>query len=66
VVRKHVTLHGSWAWTKDDYNRAIELVASGKIDRKPLVSHTYPLSAAPEAFAMQAQPTASVKVLLKP
>jgi 2-desacetyl-2-hydroxyethyl bacteriochlorophyllide A dehydrogenase len=66
VVRKHVTLHGSWTWTKDDYNRAIELVASGKIDRKPLVSHTYPLSAAPEAFATQAQPTASVKVLLKP
>ena len=66
VVRKHVTLHGSWTWTKDDFNRAIELVASGKIDRKPLVSHTYPLSAAPEAFATQAQPTASVKVLLKP
>jgi threonine dehydrogenase-like Zn-dependent dehydrogenase len=66
VVRKHVTLHGSWTWTKDDYNRAIELAASGKIDRKPLVSHTYPLSAAPEAFATQAQPTASVKVLLKP
>lgn len=66
VVRKHVTLHGSWTWTKDDYNRAIELVASGKIDRKPLVSHTYPLSAAPEAFATQAQPAASVKVLLKP
>ena len=66
IVRKQVTLHGSWAWTGEDYRRAIELVQSGRIDRKPLISHAYALDEAPHAFATQAQPDASVKVLLKP
>jgi 2-desacetyl-2-hydroxyethyl bacteriochlorophyllide A dehydrogenase len=66
VVRKQVTIHGSWAWTGDDFRRAIELVHSGRVDRKPLISHEYPLGAAPHAFAVQAEPDAAVKVLLKP
>lgn len=66
VVRKQVTIHGSWAWSGDDFRRAIELVRGGRIDRKPLISHEYPLGEAPHAFATQAQPSAAVKVLLKP
>lgn len=66
VVRKHVTIHGSWAWTPDDYRRAIALVQTGRIDRKPLLSHTYPLTEAPEAFATQAQPSTAIKVLIRP
>jgi 2-desacetyl-2-hydroxyethyl bacteriochlorophyllide A dehydrogenase len=66
IVRKQVTIHGSWGWTGDDYRRAIELVQSGRIDRKPLISHEYTLDDAPLAFATQAQPDAAVKVLLKP
>jgi 2-desacetyl-2-hydroxyethyl bacteriochlorophyllide A dehydrogenase len=66
LVRKQVTIHGSWGWTGDDYRRAVELVQSGRIDRKPLISHEYTLDDAPLAFATQAQPDAAVKVLLKP
>jgi 2-desacetyl-2-hydroxyethyl bacteriochlorophyllide A dehydrogenase len=66
IVRKQVTIYGSWGWTGDDYRRAIELVQSGRIDRKPLISHEYTLDDAPLAFATQAQPDAAVKVLLKP
>ena len=66
VVRKQVTLQGSWSWTPDDYRWGIELVRSGKIDRKPLVSHAFPLDQAPEAFATQAKPGAAIKILLKP
>ena len=66
VVRKQVTVHGSWAWTGDDFRQAIALVESGRVDRKPLISHEYPLAEAPHAFATQAQPDAAVKVLLKP
>jgi 2-desacetyl-2-hydroxyethyl bacteriochlorophyllide A dehydrogenase len=66
VVRKQVTMHGSWGWTGDDYRRAIELVQSGRIDRKPLISHEYTLDDAPLAFAIQSQPDAAIKVLLKP
>jgi 2-desacetyl-2-hydroxyethyl bacteriochlorophyllide A dehydrogenase len=66
VVRKQVTIHGSWAWTGDDFRQAIDLVHSGRVDRKPLISHQYSLADAPHAFVTQAQPDAAVKVLLKP
>ena len=66
LVRKQVTLQGSWAWTTEDYLRGIELVKSGKIDRKPLISHAFSLDEAPEAFATQARPDAAIKTLLKP
>ncbi len=66
VVRKHVTIRGSWGWTGDDYHEAIALVESGRVDRKPLISHTFSLDEAPEAFAMQDKPDAAIKVLLKP
>jgi 2-desacetyl-2-hydroxyethyl bacteriochlorophyllide A dehydrogenase len=66
AVRKQVSIHGSWAWTGDDFRGAIDLVQSGRINRQPLISHQYPLAEAPHAFATQAQPDAAVKVLLKP
>ena len=66
VVRKHVTIHGSWTWTGDDYRQAIALVESGRVDRTPLISHTYALAEAPQAFAVQDQPDAAIKVMLKP
>jgi 2-desacetyl-2-hydroxyethyl bacteriochlorophyllide A dehydrogenase len=66
VVRKHVTIQGSWTWTGDDYRQAIALVQSGRVDRKPLISHVLPLAEAPKAFAIQDRPDAAIKVLLKP
>jgi 2-desacetyl-2-hydroxyethyl bacteriochlorophyllide A dehydrogenase len=66
VVRKHVTIRGSWGWTGENYRQAIDLVASGQIDRTPLISHAFPLEQAPKAFAIQDQPDAAIKVLLKP
>jgi threonine dehydrogenase-like Zn-dependent dehydrogenase len=66
VARKQVTIHGSWAWTDDDFREAIDLMQSGRTNRQPLISHQYPLAEAPRAFATQAQPDAAVKVLLKP
>jgi 2-desacetyl-2-hydroxyethyl bacteriochlorophyllide A dehydrogenase len=66
VVRKQVTVQGSWAWTGDDFRRAIKLVASGRIDRKPLISHQFSLAETPLAFSTQDRPEAAIKVLLKP
>ena len=66
VVRKHVAIYGSWTWTGDDYRQAIQLVESGKIDRRPLISHALELDEAPEGFALQDRPDAAVKVVLKP
>jgi 2-desacetyl-2-hydroxyethyl bacteriochlorophyllide A dehydrogenase len=66
VVRKHVSIHGSWTWTMDDFRQAIALVESGRVDRKPLISHQFALADAPEAFATQDRPDAAVKVLIVP
>jgi 2-desacetyl-2-hydroxyethyl bacteriochlorophyllide A dehydrogenase len=66
VVRKQVAVRGSWAWMGDDFRRAITLVQSGRVDRKPLISHEYALAEAPDAFATQDRPDAAIKVLLKP
>ena len=66
VVRKHVEIYGSWTWTEDDYRRAIDLVESGKVQRRPLISHVLSLDDAPEGFAIQELPDASIKVILKP
>ncbi len=66
VVRKHVVIHGSWIWTGDDYRRAIELVESGRVQRQPLISHVLNLDDAQEGFAIQDQPDAAIKVVLKP
>jgi threonine dehydrogenase-like Zn-dependent dehydrogenase len=66
VVRKHVTIHGSWTWTRQDFQHAIALVQSGRIDRRPLISHQFPLDEAPHAFATQDRPDAAIKVVLTP
>ncbi|MGE3271755.1 MAG: zinc-binding dehydrogenase [Chloroflexota bacterium] len=65
IVRKHVQLLGSWAWTTADIQQAAALVASGRVDRRPLVSHQFALSQADEAFAVQEQGQA-IKVVVKP
>ncbi len=65
LVRKHVSLQGSWAWNTADFRRALDLVAGGRIDRKPLVSHQFPLDQAAEAFALQ-ETGRAIKVLVKP
>ncbi len=66
VVRKHITIRGSWTWTGADFREAIALVASGRVDRKSLISHEYVLEEATDAFATQDQPEAAIKVLLTP
>lgn len=65
IVRKHVRLLGSWAWNTADFRLALELVASGKVDRRLLVSHEFALDDAAEAFKVQERGQA-IKVLVKP
>ncbi len=65
IVRKHVRLLGSWAWNTADFRLALELVASGRIDRRPLVSHQFALDDAAEAFRVQ-EAGQAIKVLVKP
>jgi 2-desacetyl-2-hydroxyethyl bacteriochlorophyllide A dehydrogenase len=66
VVRKGIQIMGSWAWTPEEFTQAAELISSGKIDRKPLISHTFPLEDASEAYETQLRAEEAVKVILKP
>ena len=66
MVRKGITLYGSWAWSIDEFLQALELIGSGKVDRKPLITHTFPLEQASEAFETQLKAEEAVKVILTP
>jgi len=66
IMRKGLHLIGSWGSVPDDFRDGLELMRTGKIDRKPLISHTFPLEKASEAFETQLNADESIKVLLKP
>jgi threonine dehydrogenase-like Zn-dependent dehydrogenase len=66
LVRKGITLYGSWAWSFDEFRQALELIGSGKVDRKPLITHTFPLDQASEAYETQLKAEEAVKVLILP
>ena len=66
VVRKGIRLFGSWAWSPEELVQASRLISSGKIDRKPLISHTFPLEDAKQAYETQLQEEEAIKVVLTP
>lgn len=66
IMRKGIRLFGSWGWTLPEYFEALELIGSGKIDRKPLVTHQFPLERAKEAYETAANTAEAIKVLIKP
>jgi Threonine dehydrogenase and related Zn-dependent dehydrogenases len=48
-----------------DFGRSIELLASGAVDTAPLVTHTFDLPDAPEAFETQLRANEAVKVMVR-
>lgn len=66
VTRKGVRLLGCWGWSPEEFSEALDLVASGAIDRKPVISHQFPLDRIRDAFEAQTEPEGSIKVLVKP
>ncbi|KAH9943491.1 xylitol dehydrogenase [Epithele typhae] len=50
LLTKEVNFRGSFRYGPGDYQLAIALVAQGKIDLKPLVTHRFPFDKAAEAF----------------
>jgi threonine dehydrogenase-like Zn-dependent dehydrogenase len=62
LVVKEITLVGSRC---GPFSKAIALLRSGKVDARPLITRTFPLSEAPAAIQYAQQPGV-MKVLLKP
>ncbi|MFX1415705.1 MAG: zinc-binding dehydrogenase [Promethearchaeota archaeon] len=68
LVTKEVNLTGGWGyayWTHiKEFALSLEMVAKGKIDAKPVITHKYPLEETSEAFevALDKEKNESIKV----
>ena len=65
IAYKELTVKGNLAATRINWEHAVKLIAMGKIQTKPLVSHKLPFSDWEHGFAL-AEEKRSVKVLLYP
>ncbi|MCG2750342.1 MAG: zinc-binding dehydrogenase [Desulfobacteraceae bacterium] len=65
-VVKQIDIIGSYAFFPDEVAQAMALIGSGKVDRKPIITHSFPLDQAKEAFDMQCDVNHSVKVMITP
>lgn len=62
---RELHLHGANSSVRRDYEEAIRLIETGKIDPMPLITHRFALEQFNEAFATQADPAVkSLKVVL--
>ncbi|BEJ11879.1 hypothetical protein CspHIS471_0203390 [Cutaneotrichosporon sp. HIS471] len=52
VVTNEIKIKGSWRYGSGDYPLAIDLVARGLVDLKPLLTHQFPFENALEAFEL--------------
>ena len=66
IVRKGIHLMGSWTWSREEFDQALELITSGAIDRKMLVTHRFSLEDASEAYETQLQAEEAIKVMFTP
>ena len=66
MVRKGITIFGSWGWVVEEFRDSLGLIEAGKVDRMKLVSHQFPLDRAGEAYETQLKADDAVKVLIKP
>jgi (R,R)-butanediol dehydrogenase / meso-butanediol dehydrogenase / diacetyl reductase len=65
VTMKEITLRGAMGY-KDEFGEVIEALAAGAIDANAMISHDLSLSEIEEAFRIQSDPEASLKVLVTP
>ena len=66
VVAKNLKVIGTLGYNEGDIIEALNLIASGKVDRKPLITHRYALSDAAEAFEAQLNTAETLKAVIQP
>ncbi len=66
MVSKNITVSGVLGYTEDDVKQALQLIAEGRVDRKPLITHRYALAEAAEAFEAQINTADTLKAVIKP
>lgn len=63
VIQKQPTIMGSNGYAAEELVEALEMMATGKVDRAALISHRFPIGEAAAAFEAQCAPDA-IKVVL--
>lgn len=63
LIQKQPTIMGSNGYAAEELVEALALMQAGKVDRRTLISHHFPIDAVAEAFQVQCSPEA-VKVML--
>jgi 2-desacetyl-2-hydroxyethyl bacteriochlorophyllide A dehydrogenase len=63
VIAKNISLIGCLG---GNFPASIELLKSGKVSAKPLITHRFSLERAAEAFKAQLQDPGAIKVMIKP
>ncbi len=69
VVSRNLIVYGmmgSTSYCPNPEREALRLITEGKAKLKPLVSHEFPIEKAKDAFETAANPSISVKVLIRP
>ncbi len=64
--RRDTTLTTTYAGTPEDYQEALDMIASGRIDVHRMITHRIPLAEASKGFQMVADGQDSVKVIVEP
>ena len=67
LIIKEAQVRGAFAYRREDFDRAIELLQSGQIPAEQLITEVAPLGRAQDMFDELVRPgTEQLKVLLKP
>jgi threonine dehydrogenase-like Zn-dependent dehydrogenase len=70
IIHKQLSLISSYSKGQrpigEEIKAVIELISSGKVKAKSLISHVFPLDKIMEAFEVQCNPEQSIKVIVKP
>lgn len=66
IMGKGLRVLGSVAYGPDELAESLEMMRSGKVERKHLISHEFSLNEAKQAFETQLMAHKAIKVLIKP
>ncbi|MFH1223581.1 MAG: alcohol dehydrogenase catalytic domain-containing protein [Pseudomonadota bacterium] len=66
IWRNEITITSSYGAAADDLQESMDVIASRKIDVRPLVTHKFPLTKIQEGFNLVANPKDSLKVIIEP
>ncbi len=65
VMLRELEVLGALAYD-DEFREGIDLLAAGKVNLEPLITHRFPLEQLAKAFATQMKPDEAIKVLVSP